>query len=129
MCHQTVSLVARHLESNGIPTVILGAARDIVTHCGVPRFAFLDFPLGNPCGKPDDPDMQAAVVERAIDLFESASEPGTTLTLPQRWSDDESWRDGYFEVSEANIDALRRAGEERRAARALLRATGQVRTE
>ena len=129
MCHQTVSLVARHLETNGIPTVILGAARDIVTHCGVPRFAFLDFPLGNPCGKPYDRDMQAAVVAGAIDLFESASEPGTTLTLPHRWSDDESWRDGYFQVSEANIDALRRAGEERRAARAHLRATGQVRTE
>lgn len=124
-----MSLVARHLESNGIPTVILGAARDIVTHCGVPRFAFLDFPLGNPCGKPYDRDMQAAVVARAIDLFESASEPGTTLTLTQRWSDDESWRDGYFKVSEANIDALRRAGEERRAARAHLRETGQVRTE
>ena len=124
-----MSLVARHLESNGIPTVILGAARDIVTHCGVPRFAFLDFPLGNPCGKPYDRDMQAAVVARAIDLFESASDPGTTLTLPQRWADDESWRDGYFEVSEANIDALRRAGEERRAARAHLRATGQVRTQ
>ena len=124
-----MSLVARHLESNGIPTVILGAARDIVTHCGVPRFAFLDFPLGNPCGKPYDGDMQAAVVAWAIDLFESANEPGTTLALPHRWSDDESWRDGYFKVSEANIDALRRAGEERRAARAHLRATGQVRTE
>ena len=129
MCHQTVSLVARHLETNGIPTVILGTARDIVTHCGVPRFAFLDFPLGNPCGKPYDRDMQAAVVAGAIDLFESASEPGTTLTLSHRWSDDESWRDGYFQVSEANIDALRRAGEERRATRARLRATGQVRTE
>ena len=129
MCHQTVSLVARHLESNGIPTVILGAARDIVTHCGVPRFAFLDFPLGNPCGKPYDRDMQATIAAAAVDLFETAAEPGTVVTLPHRWSDDESWRDGYFQVNEANIEALRRAGEERRAARAQLRATGQVRTE
>jgi len=129
VCHQTVSLVARHLESNGIPTVILGAARDIVTHCGVPRFAFLDFPLGNPCGKPYDRDMQATIAAAAVDLFETAAEPGTVVTLPHRWSDDESWRDGYFQVSEANIEALRRAGEERRAARAQLRATGQVRTE
>ena len=32
MCHQTVSLVARHLEANGIPTVIVGCAKDIVEH-------------------------------------------------------------------------------------------------
>ncbi|MYA16630.1 MAG: hypothetical protein F4Z28_07610 [Gammaproteobacteria bacterium] len=114
--------------SNGIPTVILGAARDIVTHCGVPRFAFVDFPLGNPSGKPYDRDTQAAIANAVIDLFETAAEPGTVVTMPFRWSDDESWRDGYFQVNEANIDALRRAGEERRAARAHRRATGQVRT-
>ena len=124
-----MSLVARHLESNGIPTVILGAARDIVTHCGVPRFAFVDFPLGNPSGKPYDRDTQAAIATAAINLFETASEPGTVVTLPHRWSDDESWRDGYFQVNETNIDALRRAGEERRAERAHRRATGQVRPE
>ena len=73
--------------------------------------------------------MQAAIVDAAIDLFETASEPGNVVTMPYRWSDDESWRDGYFEVNETNIDALRRAGEERRATRADLRATGQVRTE
>ena len=35
MCHQTVSLAARHLEDNGISTVIMGCAKDIVEHCGV----------------------------------------------------------------------------------------------
>ena len=131
MCHQTVSLVARHLESNGIPTVILGTARDIVAHCGVPRFAFVDFPLGNPCGRPYDRDMQAIIATAAIDHFEMASEPGSVVTLPYRWGEDkdEDWRHGYFKVSEANADALRRAGEERRVARARLRATGQVRTD
>src|SRR6266516_391553 len=34
VCHQTVSLVARHLEANGIPTVVMGCAKDIVEHCG-----------------------------------------------------------------------------------------------
>ncbi len=50
VCHQTVSLVARHLEENGVPTVIMGTARDIVEHCGVARLVFSDFPLGSPCG-------------------------------------------------------------------------------
>ena len=48
------SLVARHLEANGIPTVVMGCAKDIVEHAAVPRFLFSDFPLGNSAGKPHD---------------------------------------------------------------------------
>jgi D-proline reductase (dithiol) PrdB len=47
VCHQTISLAARYLEANGIPTVIMGCAKDIVEFAGVPRFLFNDFPLGN----------------------------------------------------------------------------------
>jgi hypothetical protein len=53
-----VSLIANYLEANGIPTVIMGCAKDIVEHCGVPRFLFSDFPLGCPVGKHDDPASQ-----------------------------------------------------------------------
>ena len=56
-----MSLVARHLEANGLPTVIIGSALDIVEHCGVPRFLFTDFPLGNPCGHPWRRDMQKKI--------------------------------------------------------------------
>ena len=41
VCHQTVSLVARHLEANGISTVVMGCAKDIVEHAAVPRFLVL----------------------------------------------------------------------------------------
>jgi len=64
-----VSLVARHLEANGIPTVIIGSARDVVEYCGVPRFLFTDFPLGNPCGHPWDQQMQEKIVRQALDLL------------------------------------------------------------
>ena len=37
-----MSLVARYLEEAGLPTVIVGSARDVVEHCGVPRFVFTD---------------------------------------------------------------------------------------
>jgi hypothetical protein len=43
-----VSLVARHLEANGIPTVVIATARDIVESAAVPRLLFVDFPLGAP---------------------------------------------------------------------------------
>ncbi len=98
MCHQTVSLVARHLEAHGIPTVILGSARDIVEQCGVPRFVFTDFPLGNPCGKPYDAAMQRAIVGSGLDLLESARAPRTTVQTPFVWSPDQSWRDEYMRI-------------------------------
>ncbi|HSW23287.1 MAG TPA: reductase, partial [Burkholderiaceae bacterium] len=44
VCHQSVSLAARALEASGIATVVMGCARDIVEHAGVPRFLFSDFP-------------------------------------------------------------------------------------
>jgi hypothetical protein len=95
VCHQTVGLVARHLEANGVPTVIMGAAKDVVEHCGVPRFLFSDFPLGNSAGKPFDVDSQAATLELALRLLETAPAPRTTVQSPQRWSDDPSWKLDY----------------------------------
>ncbi len=54
VCHQSVSFAARALEAAGIATVIMGCARDIVEHVGVPRLLFNNFPLGNSAGLPDD---------------------------------------------------------------------------
>ena len=108
-----MSLVARHLESNGIPTVVLGSARDIVEQCGVARFLFTDFPLGNPCGAPYDIEMQRAILGMALDLLESARFPRTTVQTPFSWTDD-AWREGYMRIDETKMAELRGMGEERR---------------
>ncbi len=115
-----MSLVARHLEQAGIPTVVVGSARDIVEQCGVPRFLFTDFPLGNPCGAPYDVAMQSAIVEMALELLESAKAPRTTVQTPFRWRNDD-WRRDFMRVDGEDIDELRRLGEERRAQQALSR--------
>lgn len=91
MCHQTVSLAARHLEANGIATVVMGCAKDIVEHCGVPRFLFSDFPLGNAAGRPHDPQSQAVTLQLALRLLASAPAARTTVQSPLRWSPDPSW--------------------------------------
>ena len=91
-----MSLAARHLEANGIPTVTFGCARDIVEHCGVPRFVFSDFPLGNPTGRPFDPASQRAVVSLGLDLLRTATAPRTTVVNPEVWSADSSWKDKIF---------------------------------
>jgi len=95
VCHQTVSLVARHLEANGIPTVIMGAAKDIVEYCGVPRFLFSDFPLGNSAGRPNDVESQAQTLEMALRVLETAPAGRTTVQSPLRWREDASWKLDY----------------------------------
>jgi D-proline reductase (dithiol) PrdB len=96
-----VSLVSRHLEANGIPTVIMGCAKDIVEHCGVPRFLFSDFPLGNSAGRPFDVESQAATLELALRVLEGAPAGRTTVQSPQRWRDDASWKLDFY-----NLDKL-----------------------
>ena len=108
-----MSLVARHLEENGVPTVLLGSARDVVEECGVARFVFTDFPLGNPCGKPWDAQMQRSIVGTGLDLLERAWIARTTIQTPFRWGNDE-WRGAFMRVDDRNREALAREGEERR---------------
>ncbi len=110
-----MSLVSRHLEANGLPTVIIGSALDVVEHCGVPRFLFNDFPLGNPVGHPWKADMQREVVETALRLLETASGPRTTVVSRFAWKeDDPGWRERYGKVDPAERDRLIAVGEARR---------------
>ena len=110
-----MSLGARHLEAAGIPTVVIGSGRDIVEECGVPRFVFVDFPLGNPCGKPGDGEMQRAIVDLALDTLERAFAPRTTVQAPVVWDDgDDGWRRRFMHVGDDNRDALPAAGAARR---------------
>jgi hypothetical protein len=108
VCHQTTSLVARHLEANGIPTVLMGCAKDIVEHAAVPRFLFSDFPLGNSAGKPHDPASQDASLDLALKLLESAIAPQTTIQNPQRWNQDGLWKLDYLNLEQIGPEELAR---------------------
>ena len=106
MCHQTVSLAARHLEANGISTVIMGCAKDIVEHCGVPRFLFSDFPLGNSAGRPFDVESQAQTLELALRVVETAPGARTTVQSPIRWSEDASWKRDYLDLAKLSPEKI-----------------------
>jgi D-proline reductase (dithiol) PrdB len=85
------------LEAAGICTVIIGAAMDIVSHCGVPRLLHNDMPLGNPMGRPLDKSMQRQTLHQALDLVVAASGPVIART-GFRWSLDDSWRANFMRV-------------------------------
>jgi hypothetical protein len=53
-----------------------------------PRAAFVDYPLGHTAGKRDDVEDQHAIVESALDLLSSATEPGRVVDLERVWTHD-----------------------------------------
>jgi len=112
VCHQTLSLIARYLEANGIPTVLMGCAKDIVEHCGVPRFMFSDFPLGNAAGKPFDVMSQRQTLELAFKVLESAVSSRTTVQSPQRWSQSHEWKLDYANIERVSPAELTKLKQE-----------------
>ena len=117
ICHQSQSLLARYLEAAGISTVLMGAAKDIVEYCGVPRFLFSDFPLGNAVARPNDVTSQDLNFQLALRLLESASAPRTTVQSPLRWSDDPSWKMDYSNLERLSMEEITRLREEAEQAR------------
>jgi len=112
VCHQSVALAARTLEAAGIVTVIMGCAKDIVEHVGVPRFLFSDFPLGNAAGRPNDPDCQYTTLLMALELSASATRARTTVHSHYSWSGDQSWKEDYSnpdKLSATEIQQRRKA--------------------
>ena len=70
----------------------MGAAKDIVEHCGVPRFLFSDVPLGNSAGRPFDVESQALTLELALRVLETAPAARTTVQSPLRWNESAEWK-------------------------------------
>ena len=110
------------LEVNDISTIVMGCAKDIVEHCGVPRFLFSDFPLGNSAGRPHDPESQAFTLELALRALESAPGPRTTVHSPLRWSGSADWKLDYSNPERLSAEEIREMREESERARETARA-------
>ena len=98
----------------------MGAAKDIVEHCGVPRFVFSDFPLGNSAGKPFDAESQASTLELALRVLESAPGPRTTVQSSQRWSEDASWKLDYHNLAKLTPEEIAEHRKEFEAVKAVI---------
>ena len=97
MCHQSVGLVARAVEAEGIPTLSMTSALDITQAVKPPRSVFVNFPLGHQTGKPHQPELQRSIVRDAIQALGTIATPGTIVTLPYVWDEtDDSWEDGEY---------------------------------
>jgi D-proline reductase (dithiol) PrdB len=91
-----VSLVARVLEAGGICTVTYTNARDIAASAGNPRQIFVNYPLGNPAGRPHDRENQRSVMCEGLKLLETADRPGIIVDLPYVWSNSNAWMEKFM---------------------------------
>ena len=107
MCHQTVSLIARHLEAEGIATVCLASALDIIEAGRPPRAVFVDYPLGHTTGRPFESADQRAVVNAALDAFAGITTPGEVRTLDVTWAGGPAWRADAVDPSRGDTRQLR----------------------
>ena len=106
VCHQSVALAAHCLETAGISTVIMGCAKDIIEHIGVPRLLFNDLPLGNAAGLPDDPAAQDLVAQLAVDMLVEAAAPRSTKQSPLIWSGAADWKKDYSNAALLSTDEI-----------------------
>ncbi len=106
VCHQSVSIAARQLEAAGVPSVVMGCAKDIVEYVGVPRFVFSDFPLGNAAGKPHDKQSQIDTLRLALRLLSGAPAARTTVQSSQQWKPAPEWKQDYSNAAKLSADEL-----------------------
>ncbi len=77
--------MARAIEEVGIPTVQVGMYKEMAEKVRPPRVAHVRFPFGRPLGEPNNPDQQRVIIEDALRILETATEPGSVVSLPYRW--------------------------------------------
>ena len=70
-----MSVLAHFFESYGFSTVLVGFVKEHIEAIQPPRALWLDFPMGRPLGKPNDPEYQKKIIRSAFDLFNERSGP------------------------------------------------------
>lgn len=83
-----MGLVSRVIEAAGIPTVTLNMIWVYQRIVGMPRVAAIEHPFGRPFGDVGDVETQSAVLRAGLDVFRTATEPGSVTHLPFRWHEE-----------------------------------------
>ena len=68
-------MLAYYFESAGFATTLVGFVREHIEAIKPPRALFLDFPMGRPFGKPNEPVFQSGVIREAFALLDTHSGP------------------------------------------------------
>ena len=67
--------LAQIFESQGFSTVLIGFVKEHMEVIKPPRALWLNFPMGRPLGKPNDPEFQKKVIRAAFELLQKSPAP------------------------------------------------------
>ncbi|MCP5057903.1 MAG: hypothetical protein GY937_14455 [bacterium] len=68
--------------------MLLSTGRDLTAQVLPPRSTFVNFPMGNPFGHPQDAETQRAILLATLQLAETAVKGGTLVDLDYEWDRD-----------------------------------------
>jgi len=77
LCHQTLGIVARHLEDSGIPTMMLAVDPAMTDQVRPPRTAYWNGEFGSVAGMPNWREHQLRILDEAIRWTETFDQPGS----------------------------------------------------
>ena len=80
-----MGLIARALEEAGISTVCVVMRKETAQNVKPPRTLFVRFPMGAPLGPAKDVQTHQEVLRQALEVLETAREPGTIVDSPLQW--------------------------------------------
>jgi hypothetical protein len=67
---------------------LVSTGRDLTELVGPPRSLFVNFPMGNPFGPPNQPDYQRTILRTALELATGETVPGEIVDLRDTWPAD-----------------------------------------
>lgn len=77
LCHQTLGIVAREIESHGIPTMMLAVDTGVIDKIRPPRSAFYDGEFGSVAGKPNWKQYQLRILDESLRWIETFDQPAS----------------------------------------------------
>jgi D-proline reductase (dithiol) PrdB len=75
LCHQSMALVTRALESAGITAIMIAVEREVTERTRPPRAAYYEGRFGSVVGRPRWPEHQRRVLDETLRLLEPMDQP------------------------------------------------------
>lgn len=76
LCHQTIGIVARCIESSGIPAIVISVNKNVSESVRAPRTAYYRGEFGSVAGVANWPEHQMRVLDETLRIAETFDQPG-----------------------------------------------------